>query len=272
MNQFDKSIVPVIESVYQNLSQSEKNIALFFIKNKELKDFSSKKMAELLYVSESTLSRFSKKCGFKGYREFVYAYRMSLHENEEKITDLTKKVLSTYQELLNRSYSLVKDDQMQRVVRTLAVSKKVFVYGIGSSGMCAREFKIRFMRLGLAVEYIVDEHIMKMNTVLIDSDSLLIAISVSGKNLQEYLKMAKTKGANTMMITANYHSNLRSFCDEIILTAMIEHLDVGNVISPQFPTLVILDILYTHYLNSNYHDKYAYLTDTLTFVKKTDEV
>jgi DNA-binding MurR/RpiR family transcriptional regulator len=47
--------------------------------------------------------------------------------------------------------------------------KKVYVYGIGSSGIVAMEFKIRFMRLGLNVESVVDAHYnAKMNSVLID--------------------------------------------------------------------------------------------------------
>ncbi|MFR0957923.1 MAG: hypothetical protein ACLSFA_20120 [Roseburia inulinivorans] len=35
-------------------------------------DFSSKNISKRLYVSEAALSRFSKKCGYKGYRELIF--------------------------------------------------------------------------------------------------------------------------------------------------------------------------------------------------------
>ena len=38
-------------------------------------DFSAKSVAGKLFVSEASLSRFrQKKCGFRGYREFIYQY------------------------------------------------------------------------------------------------------------------------------------------------------------------------------------------------------
>ena len=64
MEHYEKSIIPLIESVYANLTPLEKTIADFFIHNREEMDFSSRNISQLLYVSEASLSRFSKKCGF----------------------------------------------------------------------------------------------------------------------------------------------------------------------------------------------------------------
>ena len=86
MDYYKKTIVPVIESHYENLSAVEKNIADFFINNKERMDISSKNISSLLYVSEASLSRFAKKCGYKGYREFVYHYQEAFEEENQHIT------------------------------------------------------------------------------------------------------------------------------------------------------------------------------------------
>ena len=72
---FEKDIEPLIELNYNNFTQIEKSIADFFLQNKELMDFSAKKIAKLLFTSEATLSRFAQKCGFDGYRQFIYRYR-----------------------------------------------------------------------------------------------------------------------------------------------------------------------------------------------------
>ena len=69
-----KSVIPVIESNYVNFTTVERSIADFFIYNREQMDFSAKSVAGKLFVSEASLSRFAKKCGFRGYREFIYQY------------------------------------------------------------------------------------------------------------------------------------------------------------------------------------------------------
>lgn len=72
------NIIPLIESYYHTFTPLERTIADFFIHNTDEQDFSSKNVSRLLYVSEASLSRFAQKCGFHGYREFIYEYKQSL--------------------------------------------------------------------------------------------------------------------------------------------------------------------------------------------------
>ena len=242
MQQYEKTIIPKIESLYENFTPLEKTIANFFIHNTEKIDFSSKNISKKLFVSEAALSRFSKKCGFKGYREFIFLYEQNFVEKPSNVaTNYTKQVLDTYQELLNKSYALLDEEQMVRITKLFNQKKRVYVYGRGSSALAAQEIKLRFMRIGVNIESIVDSHIMKMNFVLLNSDCLVIGISVSGKTdeVLDSLKAAKSRNATT------------EFCDEIILLAVKEHLDNGKAISPQFPILVMVDIFYAHFLQSD---------------------
>lgn len=119
MEYYVKSVVPIIESNYDNFTTVEKNIADFFIQNRKKVDFSAKAVAENLFVSEASLSRFAKKCGYRGYREFVYQYEKTFVEKEESITGNTRMVLNAYQELLNKTYSLMDEAQVGRIARYL---------------------------------------------------------------------------------------------------------------------------------------------------------
>ena len=78
MEDYEKTLIPVIESLYGSFTALEKKAADFFIHNTERMDFSAKHIAGLLYVSEATLSRFAKKCGFKGCREFIFQYEQNM--------------------------------------------------------------------------------------------------------------------------------------------------------------------------------------------------
>ena len=98
MDYYVKSVIPIIESNYENFTALEKNIADFFMKNEEKMDFSAKEIAKHLFVSEASLSRFAKKCGFRGYREFIYQYEQNLTERNLKIVGNAGSVLNIYQE------------------------------------------------------------------------------------------------------------------------------------------------------------------------------
>lgn len=54
MEYYVKSVVPMIETNYDNFTTVEKNIADFFIKNRKKVDFSAKSVAEKLFVSEAS--------------------------------------------------------------------------------------------------------------------------------------------------------------------------------------------------------------------------
>ena len=168
-------IIPLIESYYHTFTPLERTIADFFIHNTEEQDFSSRNISGLLYVSEASLSRFAQKCGFHGYREFIYEYKQSLAPGpEENIPNFEVSEFNTYQELLNKSNALLDKAQITRITNLLVSKPRVYVYGRGSSGLVAQEMKLRFMRIGLNIEAVTDSHIMKVNSVILDENCLVI--------------------------------------------------------------------------------------------------
>lgn len=274
MDNYEQSIIPLIESIYHTFTPLEKTIADFFIHNTKEIDFSAKNISKLLFVSEASLSRFSKKCGFSGYREFLFQYRQNFVPGSQTIhSDFAKQVLNTYQELLNKSCALIKPTQLVNISQTLATKKRVYVYGIGSSGIAANELKMRFMRVGVNIEAITDSHIMKMNSVILDADCFVIGISVSGttKEVLNSLKAAKKRGAKTLLMTSHKNKNFATFCDDILLFAVKEHLENGKAISPQFPILVMSDILYSYYLQLDKQRKEALHEYTLNALSEQSE-
>lgn len=260
MEVFEKNIIPHIEAIYDSFTVLEKTIADFFIHNEEQTDLSSKSVSQKLYVSEASLSRFAKKCGYSGYREFLFYYQQAPKSSSlSPASDPVKAVLNNYQELLNKSYSLLDEMQIDRIVNILAEKKRIYVYGKGSSGLAAMEMKFRFMRIGVNIEAATDGDIMKMNSVLLDEDCVVIGISVSGKTKQviNSLKSAKKCGATVILMTSHKEQEFKAFCDEVMLFAIKENLEKGKVISPQFPILVMLDMLYSRVLRSDHFRREA---------------
>ena len=253
MYYYVKSVVPMIESNYDNFTIVEKTIADFFIRNRERIDLSAKSVSEMLYVSEASLSRFAKKCGYRGYREFVYQYEETFVEKQESITGNTRIVLNAYQELLNKTYNLVDETQIARIGRYLNQSERVFVYGIGGFGFTAEEMELRFMRIGVDIDSVKDADLMRTQAVFQKQGSLVFVIS-TGKEQEDVLYLlneAQRRGAKTVLLTAENKGIFEEFCDEIVLLPSLKHLNYGNVISPQFPALVMLDIIYSYYVEQD---------------------
>ena len=268
----EKSVVPVLEAKYDSFTQSEKNIADFFLKNKNQADYSIETLSQKLFVSKASISRFVKKCGFRGYREFIYQYEKSLNSVRKDVADSTKTVLDTYQELITKTYSLMNEAQITRVINLLGITPRVIVCGAGSSGLAATEMESRFMRIGIDIDSLTDADRIRMQAVFCNEESLIIGISVSGENesVLYLLKEAHQRGAKTVLITSRDSLFFREFCDEVILISSRKMLNSGNVISPQFPILIMIDIIYNEYIYLNRREKLAMHSDTLRALKSKE--
>lgn len=267
MNNYLISTKTMIKEKYHLFTQVEKVIADYFL-TENIQDFSSKSVAKKLYVSEASLSRFAKKMGFSGYREFVFSFNSNLKENK-RLDQLTEFAIYKYQEVLERTYKIVDNSQMIRITNMLNSSKRVFVYGIGSSALAASEFCLRFIRLGLDVEALNSSDKIRLNTTRISSDSLVIGISVSGRNKEvlEGLRLAHEKGATTILLTSNLVEGNDKITNEIVLLAHLKNITVSHIISPQIPVLIMIDVIYTHYLNHNQSDKLESLKQILNHIE-----
>ena len=268
-----KSVIPIIEANYKNFTSVEKNIANFFRNNEEIMDFSAKSISNRLFVSEAALSRFAKKCGYRGYREFIYQYEQNLTERNLKIVGNAGSVLNIYQELLNKTYSLIDQKQIMRICEYMADASRVFVCGKGSSGLAAMEAESRFMRIGVDIDSITDRDIMRFQTVFQNSKSMVIGISVSGmtESILYSLQQAHEKKSKTVLITAHKNGRISSYCDEIVLIPSLKYLNYGNVISPQFPILIFLDIIYSYYVSMDKRRMQVLHTSTLRALNRIQE-
>ena len=192
MISFQNETKQTIEASYKKMTAVERSVADFFIGNKDDMDFSSKNISRVLYVSEATLSRFSQKCGYKGYREFIFSYERDLKfeqksEGTEKDVGLfARRVQNSYQKLLQENFRILDEEQVRRVAGMLNISKRVLIFGIGNSGYAAEEFQLRFMRIGMDVNAVTDSHMMKIGAPLPEAFSHLYKCTIRSSRKRAY--------------------------------------------------------------------------------------
>lgn len=262
----------VIRACYDKMTATEKAIADYFLGDVPIENLSPKTLTARLYVSKATLTRFANRCGFEGYREFVYHYKTGRVQQPggSSFTQLTRKVIETYQAIFDRTRALIDEDQLERIARMLVCSERVYLYGSGSSGIAARELRLRLMRLGMPVEAIDDYLLMKINASVMQPDATVIGLSISGKTrvLLSSLRIAKERGARVILMTANGSDRLAGQFDEVLRVASDAMLDAGISISPQFPLLIMGDILFSYYLHTDLFRKRAIHSHTLEVLKE----
>ncbi|HEM3683234.1 TPA: MurR/RpiR family transcriptional regulator [Streptococcus suis] len=253
MLQTPKHITAIIESHLDQMTRLEKQIASYFTQlDPSSANLSQENTIQQLHISPSALTRFAKKCGFSGYREFVFAFQNNqqyLNKHFEKLQrSLTKKVLIDYEEILTATNKLVDEEKLEEIAKLIDSSKRVYFYGIGSSGLVAMEIKSRFMRLGVVCDAITDKNNLIWTTTILDPSCLVIGLSLSGQTeeVMEHLHLAAQKGIPTALLTTK--SFLHPTFDQIIPVASVRHLNYGNRISPQIPLLIMLDIIYAYFL------------------------
>jgi len=243
-----------MDEAYKEMTQLEKSIADFFIKNKEIRDFSSKNMSRLLYVSEASLHRFAKKCGYRGYRELIFSYEKDLENEiknigrEKNVSHFVGKIQEGYRSTVEETFRLINEEKLREIAEKLNKKRRIFVYGIGGSGLVARQFQMNFMKLGFDITAVTELDMIALSAKTAKGDCAVIAISAGGETevVINALKAAKGNGAYTVFITSGNSETDKKLSDDIIKIAYFKNSDSGAKLSPKVSMLIIIDILYSY--------------------------
>ncbi len=262
------SVLPMIASLLQSFTKSEKKVAEVVLKQPSQIIYSSiTDLAEMVGVGDTTIIRFCRKLRFKGYQGFKMALAQEISASNgessvvlsEEIADddatdiVIQKLYHINTSALQETLSLLQQEQVLKAVELIRKSRRVHFYGVGSSGVTALDAKYKFMRIGLLVDCYMDGHMMAMDASLLTGEDVVIGISHSGsaKDTIQALCLAKEAGAKTICITHHARSPITRYADVILLTGSREGPLQGGALSTKIAQLFVLDILYTEVFRSN---------------------
>ena len=255
-----QDISTIIDLHFEEMTELEQVIARYFLQVDTIHDdLSSQQVTRKLHISQAALTRFAKKCGFTGYREFIFKYqhqKNTLSLPQEDISPLTQRVLRSYTNLRETSQELIDQEQLERVAQMIEDSERVYFFGTGSSGLVAREMKFRFMRLGVVCEALTDPDGFAWTTSILDKNCLVLGFSLSGTTTSviDSLLDAKDMGAKTVLFTSATNKETPAFT-ETVLVASQNQASYIQRISAQFPMLLITDLLYAYFLEIDRENK-----------------
>ena len=254
-------IIDIIENSLDSMTGLEREIAHYFLNSTNIQeDLSSLQVTKQLHISQAALTRFAKKCGFKGYREFKFQYQQQTTSSEPEVPslghDLSRRVLRNYTQLRIQTEEVIDEDKLQRIATLIEDADRVYFFGIGSSGLVARDMKLRFMRLGVVCEALTDQDGFAWTTSILDKNCLVLGFSLSGQtqSIIDSLIDAKNMGAKTVLVTGQPQKVQKDFT-EILAVALQSKPEFILRISAQFPMLLMIDLIYAFFLEINREKK-----------------
>lgn len=108
----------------------------------------------------------------------------------------------------------VSDDSAEDMVMAILAARRVFVLGLGRSGLILRMFAMRLMQIGLSAHVVGDA-----TTPAIEAGDLLIALSGSGRTATVVAMAHKAKdcGAQVLAITSSHATPLAALATTTLI-------------------------------------------------------
>lgn len=239
-----------IQARYSSFSVKEKVLADYLLSAPaEASRSTTQKISERTNVSTATITRFCKKVDCENFAELKIRLARVSKTDAEGTTDST--LTQQYKEIFDDLQGLNTERAVDDVLKLITSASRIYIYGLGSSGLAAQELNYRLSRMGFTSEAIVDSHLMIIRSSLLKPDDLLLAFSRSGQTKEIVLsvKKAKENGANICSLTAYEDTELSELSDEILKTIhpsrsafKLTGLDLG--------TLYLIDLLSLYLLKN----------------------
>lgn len=275
-------IVLRIKEEYRKLTKSEKKVADYFIENyKDAINESTQSIAVATDTSPATVIRFVKTLKFDGLQQLKLAIAADMDSQKPDIMDeiihkkdgLSEIVEKNKRNLINsieRLYALMDLELIEKSVDAIDSAKKVYLFGVGASGIVCYDINYKLSRIGKDVVFNNDIHLQLVNLNFITKEDACVCVSYSGNTKETVLvaEIAKKAGAKTVGICCYGRNELSKICD---ITLRVPHdereLRLG-AISSRNTTLTLLDTIYLAITHRHYPDVLNDIESTRDLIKK----
>jgi DNA-binding MurR/RpiR family transcriptional regulator len=278
-------VILKIKEMFSDFTATEEKIADYILNNREeVIQLSVKELAEAADSSPASVVRFCKKINYQGYQDFKIALIKDLQESEssekvkvyddiavdDQIEEIMEKIAHDNYKVIQNTINLLSVSEIEKAVKAIENAKNIYIFGIGASGLVAKDLQYKLMRVKKTVIYYSDTHAQLSSAANIESDDLAIAISYSGQTIEVYeaLKTAKSRGAETIAISRYGENPLNEIADIKLQVAGSEkNLRLGAITS-RIAQLTAVDILFVAFAKNDFSKITDYLKNTRESVEQ----
>jgi DNA-binding MurR/RpiR family transcriptional regulator len=250
-------ILATLQAEKDNLSRSEQRIAaLLFEDTGFAVNASIIELASRAEVSPPTVTRFCRRLGCQSYSEFKVRLAQSTFvgirylQSETKLAsaaEVADMIVERAQSALYAMHGALDIPVIEKAAKSIAGAGMVYAFGSGgNSSMIAEEIQNRLFRLGLRVTTSADHGMQLMMAAAARTDDVVIASSLSGRNLE--LARALTVARDYKVTTIAMTRPQSPVADAAALVLPIDLAEGTNILRPtsgRYAFLAMVDILAT---------------------------
>lgn len=198
----------------QHLSEAERAVVGYINRQKYIISLLSiSDIAEGAFVSNATVSRAIRKCGFSSLSEMKFRLTEEAKENQD--THKMNRILSmSYTECME-TIKQIDIPSIIESVRLLREASVVYVLANGLTALLANEFAVQLQCQKINVCLISDAQMMKKMGLLATKDDLVFILSVknSAPELAEAAKLSRKMGAKVITFCCTHGTVLDELSD-----------------------------------------------------------
>lgn len=279
------SCIYKIKEAQASFTSTEKIIADYILENQDkVIEKSAQELGVITNTSAAAWIRFSKRLGYKGLTAMkVDIAKTSGQEDEnfdliieesDTIDVLIKKVNQMSVQHINKTYKLLNVQMLQNAINCINNADKIYLTGIGGSGIVCLDLLQKFTRIDKDVIYHEDPHVLMARIAHIKPNDVLIAISYSGetKIVNTAAEYAKKNNTPVIAITQyNIRSTLSSIADIKLYTPIVEKELRLGAISSRNSALSLIDLIYYGITKLDLEKSKNNLVKTRSFIHELDK-
>lgn len=242
----------MINQNYNRLNENDMLIWQYVQKNKKACcDIAIEELAGKCCISRTTISRFTQKLGFSGFREFKLHLKMEWEQEQIKTDVLIDEVCDNYIKCIKT----VKETDLTDVCERIYRSKRLFAFGTGETQHAvAQMIKRMFMNAKRFFVTLSGKSELFMAIDDLGEEDMVVLISLSGENelaVQAATRL-KARGVYTLSITGLSDNTLARLCNKSLYISTDVLMTKAGVtfetISMYFNVVELICVRYLMYL------------------------
>ena len=260
-----RSVLGAICSSYDTFFEAEKKIADYMMENKAaVVDMTVGELARASGTSDATVSRFCRRCGFKGFHNLKLTLAREVLEDEQKdqsvsndidrgdIRQSLQNILANKVAELTETVNMMDADNLEQILRRLENARMVQLAAVGNTIPVAMDGAFKLNQLGIPAVAGEIWEAQAAYTFNLGPEDVVLIISNSGssRRLQSLAQGARENRSTVIVITNNPDSPLARISDDRIVTATREKLLTEEFWFSRVTATAVMEILYLLLLNS----------------------
>lgn len=247
-----------IKSIYRDLSKKEAAIADFLLEDpKKVSRMTINEISSALGLADSTVFQFTRKLGYRGFRDFrndllteEFDPEISIHENIKRTDhalEMAQKVFESTIQSLQSTSALLRKEDLERASQLIIDASRLFFFGVGGSNVVCYDAYHKFLRSPVPCQFAIDFHIQLMQASLLKPDDCALIVTHTGltRETMKIAEIAREKEASIIVLTSYPLSPLAKLADAVLISLSEETGYRSESLSSRIAQLAIIDSLFT---------------------------